>query len=116
MGKEDCIFCRIVKKEIPAKIVYEDNKVLAFEDAKPQAPLHVLIIPKYHVDRISDLSEESAHIISRMIVAANMIAEEKNVRDSGYRIVINCNKDAGQAVFHLHLHLLAGRSLGWPPG
>lgn len=116
MDKEDCIFCEIVKKGIPAKIVFEDNSILAFEDVKPQAPIHILIIPKAHVERVSDLMESSANLVGWMVVVAKNIAKQKGIEGSGYRIVLNCNKDAGQEVFHLHLHLLGGRKFTWPPG
>jgi len=116
MGSPDCIFCRIVKKEIPAKIVFENNKILAFEDVKPQAPEHILLIPKHHIEKTSDLTEANIHMIGELILAAKKIARERGVEDSGYRIVLNCNKDAGQEVFHLHLHLLGGRKFSWPPG
>lgn len=116
MPKTDCLFCKIVKKEIPAKTVFEDNKILAFEDIKPQAPVHIIIIPKYHIDKISDLKDENIHLIGSLVLAAKNIAKEKKVEGSGYRIVMNCSKDAGQAVFHLHLHLLGGRPMAWPPG
>ena len=112
----DCIFCKIIKKEIPAKTVFEDNKVLAFEDVKPQAPVHIVIIPKAHIERLSDINEGHAATMGRLITAANTIAKEKKIAPSGYRVVINCGKDAGQAVPHLHLHLLGGRAFGWPPG
>ena len=116
MIKEPCIFCKIVKKEISAKIVFEDNKVIGFEDIKPQAPVHIVIIPKYHIEKISDTTEESIHLIGQLVLTAKNIAKERNIQESGYRIVINCNKDAGQEVFHLHLHLLGGRKFTWPPG
>ena len=116
MGSPDCIFCRIVKKEIPAKIVFENNKILAFEDVKPQAPEHILLIPKHHIEKTSDLTEANIHMIGELILAAKKIARERGVEDSGYRIVLNCNKDAGQEVFHLHLHFLGGRKFSWPPG
>lgn len=116
MAKSDCLFCRIANKEIPAKIVFEDKELVAFEDTSPQAPVHVLIIPKEHIGRISDLDADNSGIAGKLIVAANKIAAEKGVRDSGYRVVFNCNKDAGQAVLHLHLHLMAGRKFSWPPG
>ncbi len=116
MAKSDCLFCKIANKEIPARIVFEDSDLVAFEDVSPQAPVHVLIIPKEHIERISDLKRANCDIAGRLILAANRIAAERGVRDSGYRIVFNCNKDAGQAVLHLHLHLLAGRRFSWPPG
>ena len=116
MTKESCVFCKIIRKEIQSKIVYEDNKILAFEDIHPQAPVHIVLIPKHHIERLSDISDENAHILSRLLVEANRLAKERKVQESGYRIVINCNKDAGQEVFHLHVHLLAGRTFRWPPG
>jgi histidine triad (HIT) family protein len=116
MGKQDCLFCRIAKKDIQSKIVFEDSQVLAFEDVNPQAPVHILIIPKEHIDKVSDLTPEHAEIVGRLVLAAKDIAAKKGVKESGYRIVMNCNKDAGQAVFHLHLHLLGGRKFSWPPG
>ncbi|MFC1577049.1 histidine triad nucleotide-binding protein [Candidatus Omnitrophota bacterium] len=114
--KEDCVFCKIVRKEIEAKIVYEDNKIIAFEDINPQAPTHILLIPKHHIDKLSDVSTQNINVLGRMILEANRLAKERKVQESGYRIVINCNKGAGQEVFHLHVHLLAGRAFGWPPG
>ena len=116
MGREDCLFCKIVKREIPAKIVFEDPRVLAFEDMNPQAPVHILVIPKEHVEKVSDLTEKSAETAGQLILAAKKLASQRGIEESGYRIVINCNKDAGQAVFHLHLHLLGGRKFSWPPG
>jgi histidine triad (HIT) family protein len=116
MIKKDCIFCKMVRKEIPAKIVFEDNKILAFEDANPQAPVHIVIIPKAHIDKVSDINEEFVHMAGRLVLAAKDIAKTRRIEGSGYRIVINCNSDGGQAVFHLHLHLLGGRALTWPPG
>lgn len=116
MQKNDCLFCKIIRKEIPAKIVFEDNKMLAFEDIKPQAQVHILIIPKFHIEKTSDLTEANIHMIGELVLAAKRIAKERGVEASGYRIVLNCNKDAGQEVFHLHMHLLGGRKFTWPPG
>lgn len=99
-----------------AKIVYEDNNVVAFEDINPQAPVHVLVVPKVHVEKISDLTESNKNIVADMVMAANKIAKKTNVSEGGYRTVINCGPDAGQAVSHIHLHLLGGRKLSWPPG
>ena len=112
----DCLFCKIINREIPADIIYEDDLVLAFSDINPQAPNHILIISKKHIAKISDLKEEEAHLIAQMVIAANKIAEGKGLTDKGYRIVLNCGKDAGQEVFHVHLHLLSGRKFTWPPG
>jgi histidine triad (HIT) family protein len=111
-----CIFCRIAAKEIPAKILFDEGGVVAFEDIKPAAPRHVVIIPKEHIGRISDLTGSSASIAGSLVLAANRIARRLGIADSGYRLVFNCNRDAGQEVFHIHLHLLGGRKLAWPPG
>jgi len=117
VNKESCLFCRIAKKEIPSKIVYEDDMALAFEDINPKAPVHLLIIPKLHIERVSDIREENDNeLVGHLISIANKIAESRKIRESGYRIIINCNKDAGQEVTHLHLHLLGGRKFSWPPG
>lgn len=116
MADRDCVFCRIASKEIPAKVVFEDEHVMAFEDLNPQAPVHVLVIPKIHTDRVSGFSQEQAEEAGRMVLAASKVAREKGIEKSGYRLVLNCNKDAGQEVFHVHLHLLGGRKFGWPPG
>lgn len=116
MHKADCIFCKIIKKDIPAKIVFENNKILAFEDVKPQAPVHILVIPKHHIEKVSDLTEDGIHLIGDLVLAAKTLAHQKGIGESGYRIVLNCNKDAGQEVFHLHLHLMGGRKFAWPPG
>ncbi len=116
MKNASCIFCKIVKKEIPSKIVFENSDLVAFEDISPQAPVHIVIISKNHIEKLSDLTEENIRLIGSMVLAAKDIAVKKGIDGSGYRVVINCNKDGGQAVFHLHLHLLGGRPLGWPPG
>lgn len=116
MLKKDCIFCRIISKELSVRTVFEDDRILAFEDIKPQAPVHILLIPKFHIEKISDLTETDAGVAGDLILAAKRIAKEKGVEESGYRIVANCNSDAGQEVFHLHLHLLGGRKFTWPPG
>ncbi len=114
--KSECLFCRIIERKIPAKVIYENEKVLAFHDINPQAPVHIIVIPKNHIERVSDLKRENADWGAELILAANKIASDLEIKDSGYRLIINCNKDAGQAVFHLHLHLLGGRKMGWPPG
>ncbi|MDD5382138.1 MAG: histidine triad nucleotide-binding protein [Candidatus Margulisbacteria bacterium] len=106
-----CLFCRIAAKEIPAAIVYEDEKVLAFNDIAPQAPVHILLIPKQHVDSIVDCKE-----VNSIFAVIKQIAKEKGIEATGYRIVVNHGRDAGQAVPHLHFHLLGGRQLNWPPG
>lgn len=113
---KDCIFCKIVAKEIPAKIAYEDDSVVAFHDINPQAPVHLQIIPKQHVARVSDLTPETVDLSSKLVLIANRLAKEFSISEPGYRLVINCNAGAGQSVYHLHLHLLGGRPLRWPPG
>jgi histidine triad (HIT) family protein len=111
-----CIFCRIVNKEIPAKIVYEDDKVLAFHDINPQAPYHILVIPKKHISTLLELTEEDKDLIGHIFLVMNKLAQELGVAERGYRVVVNCNEEAGQTVFHVHFHFLAGREMHWPPG
>ena len=111
-----CLFCKIVSREIPASIVYEDDRLIAFNDINPQAPTHVLIVPKRHIDTLSDLQPSDDGLVGEMVRRAAAIAKERVVEAAGFRTVFNTNKDAGQTVFHIHLHLLGGRSLGWPPG
>jgi histidine triad (HIT) family protein len=115
-ANKDCLFCRILAREIPAKIVYEDDNVLAFEDINPQAPMHLLIIPKTHVASLNDLTPDSDALVGEMIRRAAALARERGHAERGFRTVFNTNREAGQTVFHIHLHLLAGRSLHWPPG
>lgn len=112
----DCIFCKILKREIPSKIVYEDDQCLAFEDINPQAPIHILVIPKKHISTALDISEADRELLGHLVLVASRIAQEKNIAQSGYRLVLNTNRDAGQTVFHIHLHLLGGRVMSWPPG
>ena len=112
----DCLFCRIVAREIPATIVFEDDAVVAFRDITPQAPIHVLVIPKRHIATLNDLSSNDDALVGRMIRTAASLANEHGYAAAGYRTVFNCNAAAGQTVFHIHLHLLAGRKLTWPPG
>jgi len=111
-----CLFCRIVAGEIPASKVYEDDQLLAFNDINPQAPMHVLVIPKAHVATANDLSPGHDALVGSMIRRAAAIAKERGYDGSGFRTVINCNAQAGQTVFHLHLHVLGGRAMAWPPG
>lgn len=115
-GMKECLFCRIVRKEIPARIVHEDDLVVAFEDVRPHAPVHVLIVPRRHVAGVGDLGEGDAAAVAAIHAAARRVAEAKGVAASGYRLVANTGPDAGQEVMHLHYHLLAGRKLTWPPG
>ena len=103
-------------KEVPAKIVFEDGQLLAFHDIHPMAPVHLQIIPKRHIARVSDLTQETVEVLGQLVLTANRLAVETGVAEPGYRLVINCNPAAGQSVYHLHLHLLGGRSMSWPPG
>ncbi len=111
-----CLFCRIVSGDVPATRVYEDDRILAFEDINPQAPLHVLVIPKRHIDTLNDLSSEDDGLVGELVRRAAAIAKTRGYDGSGYRTVLNCNSHAGQSVFHLHLHVLGGRAMAWPPG
>ncbi|HVP90786.1 MAG TPA: histidine triad nucleotide-binding protein [Terriglobales bacterium] len=112
----DCLFCRIAKREIPAKIVLEDEQFLAFEDIRPQAPVHVLIIPKRHIASLNEAPEGAEALLGEALLRAREIARAKGVGTSGYRIVLNTARDSGQEVFHIHFHLLGGRRMTWPPG
>ena len=111
---ESCLFCRIVNKEIPSTVVFEDDDLLAFNDISPRAPVHILIIPKIHLRSTDDISPDNKEIAGKLVAAAAALAKEKGLE--GYRLVFNCNESAGQTVFHLHLHLLGGRDFSWPPG
>ena len=112
----ETIFSKIIRREIPAQIVYEDEDVLAFRDINPQAPVHVLFIPKHPIATLNELDEGNAATVSRLFLAASRYARQEGFADDGYRCVINCNGHGGQTVFHVHLHLLAGRQMQWPPG
>jgi histidine triad (HIT) family protein len=112
----DCLFCKIVEGKIPAKKVYEDADVIAFDDIQPQAPVHVLVIPKKHVATLNDLAPADDALAGKLLRVAAQIAKDRGVADRGWRATVNVNKDAHQLVFHVHLHLMAGRSFGWPPG
>ena len=111
-----CIFCEIINKNIPSEIVFEDDEIMAFRDVDPRAPVHILIIPKRHISGLSDAKESDKELMGRICLAAAEIAEREGINLSGYRLVANTGSDAGQAVDHLHFHLLGGRALGWPPG
>ena len=111
-----CLFCRIIAGEIPSSKVFEDSDLFAFSDINPQAPLHVLVVPKKHIATTNDLATEDEALVGKMVRRAAAIAAENGYADRGYRTVLNCNRDAGQTVFHIHLHVLAGRHLEWPPG
>ena len=110
------LFMRIIDRQIPADIVYENDEVLAFRDINPQAPVHVLIIPKLHIRTINDVAREHEPLLGKLFSAAREIAVAEGIDESGYRVVMNCGEGAGQSVFHIHLHLLGGRRLAWPPG
>ncbi len=116
MPETECLFCNIAAKKIPAKMVFKEGDILAFEDIRPQAPTHIIIIPKRHIEKVSDLKKQDRTLVGDLILAAKEIAREKGIDRSGYRLVMNCGKDSGQAVPHLHLHLLGGRPFAWPPG
>ena len=113
---DNCLFCNIVAGKIPADIVYEDDGIIAFRDINPQAPVHILIIPKLHISTLNDLKQEHAELIGELILSAKDIAKKEGISDAGYRTGFNCNKAAGQTVYHIHLHLLGGRNFSWPPG
>lgn len=112
----DCLFCKMASGEIKPNVVYETEDVLAFRDINPQAPTHVLVIPKAHIPSINDLRAEHAELVGKLYLAAQEVAKLEDIDEPGYRTVMNCNEDAGQTVWHIHLHVLGGRSLGWPPG
>jgi len=112
----DCLFCKIRDGEIPADIVFENDDVLAFRDLNAQAPTHVLIIPRVHISTVNDMAENDEMIMGKLFSAAKTIAAQEGVSGDGYRMVVNCNQQAGQTVFHIHMHLLAGRNMNWPPG
>jgi histidine triad (HIT) family protein len=112
----DCLFCKMVSGDITPDTVYEDDQVLAFRDLNPQAPLHVLVIPRQHISTLNELNDSNEQLAGHLLAAAAKVAAQEGYADSGYRTVMNCNADGGQTVFHLHLHLLAGRAMQWPAG
>jgi len=112
----DCLFCKIVARIIPAALVYEDELVVAFDDINPQAPIHSLVIPRTHFTSIAELQDADVTLLGRLMLAGNKVANLKGIADAGYRFVVNTGADGGQSVFHLHLHVLGGRHMGWPPG
>lgn len=112
----DCLFCRIVRGELPAKVLFENERLLAFEDIRPKAPVHVLVIPKAHIASLNDAPDGAEALLGEILLRARAIAREKGVGESGYRIVLNTAPDSGQEVYHIHFHVLGGRRLGWPPG
>lgn len=111
----DCLFCKIVEGEIPAERVYEDDQVIAFRDINPQAPFHCLIIPRKHISTLNDIADEDREVVGHMIQTAARIAKQEGFDQDGYRTVFNCNTHGGQTVYHIHLHLLGGKPMGWPP-
>lgn len=116
MSDNDCIFCKIASGKLPAEIYYEDEEIIAFRDIHPVAPTHLLIIPRRHIATANEFTGEESALIGKLSITAARIAHELRVDQSGYRLVMNCHRDAGQTVFHVHLHLLAGRRFNWPPG
>lgn len=112
----DCLFCKIAQKSIPSHLVYEDDDLVAFDDIRPRAPVHQLIIPRKHIATINELSASDASLVGKMVVVAKQLAEAAAIADSGYRLVFNCNQAGGQEVYHIHLHMLGGRDMAWPPG
>ena len=112
----DDLFLKIINREVPADIIYENDELLAFRDISPQAPVHILIIPKEHIKTMNDLEPKHTEMIGKLFLAAAEIAAKEGLADDGYRVVMNCNRHGGQAVYHIHLHLLGGRQMGWPPG
>jgi histidine triad (HIT) family protein len=113
---EDCIFCKIVNKDIPAELIFEDAQIVAFNDINPQAPIHILIIPKEHFASLNDIPDEKKELLSHILLRARQIAQNIGIKEKGYRIVLNTARDSGQEVFHIHFHLLGGRRMTWPPG
>lgn len=112
----NCIFCKIVNKEIPSDIIYEDDKIMAFKDVNPQSPAHVLVIPKEHIESSNDIDNENSQLIGHIFVTISKLAKELGISQDGYRIVNNCGEDGGQTVSHIHFHILGGRKFSWPPG
>ena len=112
----DCLFCKIAKGDIPANVVYRDEQVIAFDDVNPQAPHHKLIIPLKHISTLNELTADDTQLTGHMIQVARKLAQDLNISEEGYRLVMNCNANAGQSVFHIHAHMLGGRLFTWPPG
>jgi histidine triad (HIT) family protein len=112
----DCLFCKIAHREIDCELIYEDDLVVAFNDINPQAPEHKLIIPRTHINTINDLEPNHSNLVGHMVLVAKKLASQLEIADVGYRVLMNCNQGGGQAVYHIHLHLLGGRQMTWPPG
>ena len=113
---KDCLFCKIAKGDIPTEFVYEDENIVAFEDIKPVAPVHVLVIPRKHIRYVADLTDEHSEVLGNIYIAINKIARKKGIANSGFRVVSNCKRDGQQMVMHLHFHVIGGRQMTWPPG
>lgn len=113
---QSCVFCRICEKQLPSAIVYEDDRVVAFKDINPQAPVHLLVVPRKHIPRVTDLEEADADLMLHVFHVVRQLAQDSNISGNGFRIVMNCGDDGGQTVAHLHVHLLGGRQMRWPPG
>ncbi len=111
----DCLFCKILDKEIPAEVIYEDDLAIAFRDINPQAPFHALVIPRRHIHSLNELQPEDREIVGHLVMVASKLAEEHGFADDGYRTLFNCNSHGGQTVYHIHLHVLGGKPMGWPP-
>jgi histidine triad (HIT) family protein len=116
MSVQDCLFCKIVDGGLPADIVYENDSLIAFRDINPKAPTHILLIPRRHVATMNDLQDGDESLVGDLFITAARIAADEGLADDGYRVVMNCNEAAGQSVFHIHLHLMGGRAMTWPPG
>ncbi|KTD19704.1 histidine triad nucleotide-binding protein [Legionella londiniensis] len=112
----DCLFCKIIGGDIPAKVIFENSEIMAFRDIKPQAPTHVLVVPKKHIATIADADTGDERLLGQMILAAKKIANEEGLTEKGYRLIFNVNSYGGQEIYHIHLHLLGGRQMTWPPG
>jgi histidine triad (HIT) family protein len=113
---DECIFCEIIEREAPATILYEDEDTVAFSDIEPQAPVHILVTPRKHIRTVADLTDDDERIVGRMVLVASQLAKKYDICQHGFRLVFNCNRDAGQDIYHIHLHLLGGRRMSWPPG
>ncbi len=112
----DCLFCKILEGDIPTHLVYQDDQVIAFNDINPQAPIHLLVIPRKHISTLNEITDADTPIVGHMVKIAQQLAQANNLDEKGYRMVMNCNEHGGQTIFHIHLHLLGGRQLQWPPG
>ena len=113
---DDCIFCRIARKEIKSKVVSEDDETFAFRDVDPQAPTHILVVPKEHIEKLTDLRTARAELVGRLVLKGVELAQSEGLGERGFRLVLNCGPEAGQSVLHVHMHVLGGRKMGWPPG